>query len=307
MTSMSNRGPRVRRGVPGLHFPVSLLLAIGAVLGAGGLTACAEPDTSRPPATPAPHSSTAKAPVTVPELSDEEVAALPAATYDAVIPALLPYSDTTRTKATAYTLAKDSALYGADRSRAIARLPAKNFLGEPTTVVAMTTGDEWVLVLTPSRRELPSQRSGSASGPVAAQTSAWIRAEALQGGKPISTRVVIDTSAQTLTIFDASAAQRSFAVGVGADGTPTPANVTGYLQARYLDPAQGQTEYQIQLTSLHATAADEPYEGSVGGLIGIHHQKSARGAVSHGCIRLDAEAIQAVDALPLGTLVTILP
>jgi len=31
----------------------------------------------------------------------------------------------------------------------------------------------------------------------------------------------------------------------------------------------------------------------------------ARGAVSHGCVRLDADAIDAVDALPLGTVVQV--
>ena len=68
---------------------------------------------------------------------------------------------------------------------------------------------------------------------------------------------------------------------------------------------QGQSEHRIQLTSLHATGSDEPYGGADGGLIGIHYQAQASGAVSHGCIRLSAEAVAAVDALPLGTPVRI--
>jgi lipoprotein-anchoring transpeptidase ErfK/SrfK len=99
---------------------------------------------------------------------------------------------------------------------------------------------------------------------------------------------VISTSKQTLAIVDtAGATQQS------------------YLEARCLDPAQGQAVHPIQLTSLRATAADEPYGGSDGGLIGIHYQEVSSGAVTHGCVRLDEQAIQAVNALPLGTPVSI--
>ena len=118
-------------------------------------------------------------------------------------------------------------------------------------------------------------------------------------------RIEISVSKQTLSIITDGGATRSFAVGVGTPGTPTPTNVTGYLQARYTDPDQGQTEHRIQLTSLHATAADEPYEGDDGGLIGIHFQQDSSGAISHGCVRMDAAGIAAVDALPRGTLVTV--
>ncbi|WP_240183645.1 L,D-transpeptidase [Leifsonia aquatica] len=118
---------------------------------------------------------------------------------------------------------------------------------------------------------------------------------------------MVSVSAQSLTITDATGrAEHTFAVGVGAPGTPTPVGVTGYLEAQYLDPDQGQRLHRIQLTSLHATAADEPYGGSDGGLIGIHYESEASGAVSHGCIRLGADAITAVDALALGTPIVII-
>ena len=96
-----------------------------------------------------------------------------------------------------------------------------------------------------------------------------------------------------------------FPAGVGAGGTPTPTGVVGYVQARYLDPAQDQTVHPITLTTLHSSAADEPYGGDDGGLIGVHYESAARGAVSHGCVRLDGDAIDAVNALPLGTVVQV--
>jgi hypothetical protein len=81
--------------------------------------------------------------------------------------------------------------------------------------------------------------------------------------------------------------------------------VTGYLEARYLDPAQNQSAHPVQLTSLHSSAADDPFGGDDGGLIGIHFEPVASGAVSHGCIRVRSAALDAVNALPLGTPVEI--
>ncbi|WP_196830624.1 L,D-transpeptidase [Frigoribacterium sp. CG_9.8] len=68
-----------------------------------------------------------------------------------------------------------------------------------------------------------------------------------------------------------------------------------------------QTVYPIQLASLHSSAADEPYGGNDGGLIGVHYNPVATGDVSHGCVRLSKEAITAVNRLPLGTLINIVP
>jgi lipoprotein-anchoring transpeptidase ErfK/SrfK len=37
----------------------------------------------------------------------------------------------------------------------------------------------------------------------------------------------------------------------------------------------------------------------------VHFEEQSTGQISHGCIRLPADAITAVNALPLGTLITI--
>ena len=136
-----------------------------------------------------------------------------------------------------------------------------------------------------------------------AQTSAWLRADSLSSPTILTNLIIVSVSAQTLRIIGVDS--RTWLVGVGAPGTPTPIGVTGYLEARYRDAAQGQAEHPVQLTSLHSTAADEPFGGNDGGLIGIHFPASASGAVSHGCIRVPLEVITSVNALPLGTLITI--
>lgn len=234
-------------------------------------------------------------------LTAEQVASLPAAVYSAVIPGLIAYTSTDTTGIThAATLQQDTPVYGEGRKQAVARLLAKDFLKNSTTVVPIRTDGPWTLVLTPARQQLPSKASGAA----AAQTAGWVRTDALRTGAKLPSRVTVSVSKQTLTI-NTSGRTVSYKVGVGTPATPTPENVTGYFQARYLDPKQGEDIYPIQLTSLHSAATDEPFGGSDGGLIGVHYQTTTTGAVSHGCVRLTAAAIAAVNQLPLGTPITI--
>ncbi|MES2171134.1 MAG: L,D-transpeptidase [Actinomycetota bacterium] len=227
------------------------------------------------------------------------VAALPIAQYNAVIPGLQawPFS---ASAGTAYSLIDDAPLFDAPGGTAVATLPEHDFLGENTVVVAVDRVGDWVRVLTPARQALPS------AGPAAAQTSAWMPRSSLSRPVALETRIMISVSQGTLTI-ESPESSRSFTVGVGTRDDPTPTGVTGYLQARYFDASQRQSNHPVQLTSLHSTAADEPFGGSDGGLIGLHYEKEATGAVSHGCVRLGAAAVAAVNAVPLGTLVTITP
>ena len=243
-------------------------------------------------------------PVVPTALSSDALAALPEARYDSVIVGLLGEpSLSSQLPAQAYSLRSTVALYGSDRSTPIATLPAVNFLGEPTVIVHVEVEGGWARILTPARQSLPSANGGSAP----AQTSAWIAKNALRDARPLSERIIVSVSAGTLTILKGERIRTVYTVAVGTEETPTPTGVTGYLQARYLDPAQNQTVHPVQLTSLHSADADEPYGGSDGGLIGLHYSNVARGSVSHGCVRLDADAITAINALPLGTPITIDP
>ncbi|MFJ3395330.1 L,D-transpeptidase [Leifsonia aquatica] len=233
-----------------------------------------------------------------------QLATLPEARYDAVIGSLIPVTSTVELGAEAetYTLKHDAALYGVRDTHPIARLAAENFALERTTVIATRHSGDWTLILTPARRSLPSKSGGDA----AAQTAAWIRTIDLTGKRAIDSAVTISVADETLAVRRGRTVT-TFKIGVGMDTTPTPVNVTGYLQARYLDPTQGQSVHPIQLTSLHSRTVDEPLVGGRGGLIGIHYQIDNTGKVSHGCIRLTAAAITAVNDLPLGTPITITP
>jgi lipoprotein-anchoring transpeptidase ErfK/SrfK len=279
---------------------------VAAVLLAGGITVpllsgnTGTPDRAAAATTPSATASATTAPV--PTIAPAALAALPEAKYDAVVAGLIGVRHEITT-ATVSHLTADAPLFGSDRSTPVARLAAKDFLGQSTTVVGIRTDGAWTLVLTPARQSLPSA-SGSAGAP--AQTSAWVPTSYLTGTTTPDQRVVISTTKQTIEIVDADGTvAQSFPAAVGTPNTPTPTNVTGYLEQRYVDPAQGTGDYPIQLTSLHSSAADEPYGGSDGGLIGVHWYAEHSGAVSHGCVRLAGDALNAVNALPLGTLVTV--
>jgi lipoprotein-anchoring transpeptidase ErfK/SrfK len=240
-------------------------------------------------------------------LPSAEIEALPEARYNAVIAGLMaatdPSADAGRSAAIAYSIGTDTPIYGVDRITPVGRFGVNDFLGGPTVVVPIEMDGDWARVLTPARKVLPSESGGSAP----AQTAGWIRAEALIDPTPLPRRILVSIAGQTLTIVAGETVEQTFRVGVGMPSTPTPHGVTGYLQARYLDPAQNQARHPVQLTSLHSTTADEPFGGSDGGLIGMHYERTATGAVSHGCIRLSSTAIEAVDALPLGTPISIVP
>lgn len=262
-----------------------------------GSTAASSADA---PSSPTASSSDAAAPA-VPHVDDATLAALPEAEYSAVISGLMPF-DRTVTTDTVFRLRADAPLFGAARTTPVARFAASDFLRQPTTVVGVERDGDWELVLTPARQQLPSAADGSA----AAQTAAWIPLTSLREVSTPTSRVVISTKDQSVSIVDtAGHVTHRFDAGVGTADTPTPTGVTGYLEQRYVDPSQGTGDHPIQLTSLHSGAADEPYGGHDGGLIGLHWNATTSGAVSHGCVRLDAEAVAAVDALPLGTLVTV--
>jgi lipoprotein-anchoring transpeptidase ErfK/SrfK len=229
---------------------------------------------------------------------------LPEARYNAVIPGLAAYqsADVPAASASVYTISSDTAIYSEKRIP-VARFAFIDFTGRPTVIVPVRSEGQWTLVMTPARQSLPSQTNGAAP----AQTAGWVQTSQLHKVAEVGQRIVVSVSKQELSIETLSGqVKQTFNVGVGVPGSPTPTGVTGYLEERYLDPAQGQLTYPINLTSMHSAAQDEPYQGEDGGLIGIHYFPVHSGAVSHGCIRLPEDAIKAVNNLPLGTSITIL-
>lgn len=270
---------------------VATAVALVAVIA----TACAWPSGGRGNATTsAPAPPTRAAPV----LSAKQIARLPEAGYDRVIGGLMPVTSAAVAEVRVGRLRASAPLYRTDRAAPIARMQATGPFGDPNPIVVIATAGEWHLVLTPARRVLPS---ASARVWAPAQTAAWTPARYLRGVAEASARITVNVRAGTMRVTRDGSREQVFRVGVGATGTPTPTGVTGYLEARFINPASGTRGTRVQLTSLHTTTADDPAGGPSGGLIALHWWPNASGAVSHGCVRLSEKALAAVDALPLGT------
>ena len=233
-----------------------------------------------------------------------DIAALPTASWDAVIPGLLPsIAGPAEFSKTSFTLTADSSLYGADLRTPVAVLPKiSSIANQPTVVVVSEQKGAWSRILTPARRSLPSQDPNAP-----AQSAAWIRTDRLIGGAPVTTRVVISLSKLTLDLVDVTsgAVTATFPVAVGAAETASPVG-TGFVEARYSDPKNQPEVGVISLTSLHSTAADIPF--GPGGLIAIHRYPRSVGAVSHGCFRIsESTAANVIAKVQVGSLVTVTP
>lgn len=231
--------------------------------------------------------------------------ALPEARYDAVIADLMPFRRPISGVLQTYTMRHSTTvLYGADHQTPVATLPKHNFANRATVATAVRDAGTWTMILTPARQQLPSTRTSS-QPLTPAQTSAWVHTADLQPAQQVRAAITVHLDSSRITITNQHGDTASWSAAIGAPGTPTPTDVTGYLQERYLDPAQRQSVHRIQLSSLHATGNDEPYHGHDGGLIGIHYAQNPSGATTHGCIRVTADTITAIDKLPLGTPITI--
>lgn len=146
-------------------------------------------------------------------------------------------------------------------------------------------GEPWALVRFPGG---PAGRAG------------WMPRAALGPGGVSRSRVVVDRSRRTITLYRSGQAVLTAPVGVGRATTPTPAGsfyirnrLSRYASARYGPLAFG--------TSARSRLTDWPG----GGFIGIHGTNRPEllpGAVSHGCIRMrNGDILRLGSVLQVGT------
>jgi hypothetical protein len=121
-----------------------------------------------------------------------------------------------------------------------------------------------------------------------------------------SYRLVIDTSAFNLKLYEGDSLVMRVPVGIGTGSTPTP--IGDFYLASLLkppDPNSVYGTYAYGLSGYSETLLD--WKG--GGVIGLHgtnHPGSLGRAVSHGCIRMRNSNIEKlVPLLPLGTPIQI--
>jgi lipoprotein-anchoring transpeptidase ErfK/SrfK len=171
----------------------------------------------------------------------------------------------------------------------VAVLPSSQ-LGSPTWVPVVETRPGWQRVLLPSR---PNRATG------------WIPTGGVKLQLARSTHVVkVDLSTRRLTIVKSGRKAGPWRVAVGAAKTPTPTGRTFMLAS--LAPARQTYSALILPVGAHSETLDT--FGGGPGTVAFHGwpAKSVFGkAVTHGCVRVPADALRRLSKVPLGTPVLI--
>jgi lipoprotein-anchoring transpeptidase ErfK/SrfK len=155
-------------------------------------------------------------------------------------------------------------------------------------------GETWLKVLLPRR---PNGSSG------------WVQRDQVRI-RPVSHEVVVDLSSRTASLLEDRHKVRSFRVGVGTAGTPTPAG-RFYVTVKLRPPQISAAAYGAWALGLSGYSEVHQTFGTGDGQIALHgtYKPWLLGQpVSNGCVRMDNETITLLaETLPLGTPVTIQP
>ncbi len=177
-------------------------------------------------------------------------------------------------------------VYAAPGRRAFAKIAPQQMNDTWLPVVARREG--WTQVLLPSR---PNSSTG------------WLRTAQLEERRtPYVVRVHV--GARRLELLRGGEQVGSWSVAVGAPETPTPTGRT-FLLGSIVDEGQSYSPLILPLGS-HSDTLDT-YGGGPG-TVALHGwpDTSVFGqAVSHGCVRVPADALEQLRQVPLGTLVII--
>ena len=155
-------------------------------------------------------------------------------------------------------------------------------------------------------RVLPGRRFAVVSPALGNGRVGWISAR--PGALRLSrTRLTLDVdlSSRLLRVRSGTRVVRSFSVGIGANGTPTP--VGRFAVTDKLDGAAYAPVYGCCILALSARQTHLPSGWTGGNRIAIHGGSTA-GAVSNGCLHASTDALRyLMRSVPLGTRVVIHP
>jgi lipoprotein-anchoring transpeptidase ErfK/SrfK len=188
------------------------------------------------------------------------------------------------TQALAVLLGAQRAMSGADgRSVALQLVDARRPLTGARTVLPVigrrssSNGIGWLHVLLPGR---PNGQTG------------WIRSRGAEAART-NWHIVVDTSKRRVTVYERGRQVQVFRAVVGKPATPTPHGTFFVEEVVRLWTAEAGAPFALAL-SARSTVLHEFAGGP--GQIALHGLRNVGGrlgsAVSHGCIRLDTEAMR---------------
>jgi lipoprotein-anchoring transpeptidase ErfK/SrfK len=222
-----------------------------------------------------------------------DTAPAPAAPTRPAKPAPLAVAAVAKTDVTAWSSPTRRRMVGLFPARQASRERTTFLVAQPPDAAGTTAKSAgWLRVMLPRR---PNGSTG------------WIRRDQVDL-MPLRNRVEVDLSSRELTLFELDRVVRRWPVTVGGPNTPTP---TGrfYITVKLKPPAISRRAYGAFALGLSAYSNVYDQFGTGDGQIALHgtdHPAAIGRTVSHGCVRLDNQAIiKLAGDLPLGTPVAI--
>lgn len=251
--------------------------------------------TTTPTATPTPSPTPTGFP------ADEEsydLSALPAAEVFAVIPELPVDADPDApfTGETARPASESIPVWADPNGEPVAQLPREQRYGG-TTVPIVERQEHWVRVLLTGRQAIPSEGDPG-------QLSGWLRVDDVEIGA-VEGQVEVSLSERTIDIVTPGGTERvadDFASGTEA--TPTPLGRSFIMLVEVVPRLTYARGHPLVYLSVQSPTLDD-FGGEDVAVTAFHYHDTRAGAISNGCIRLDATAIDRLAQLPPGTPVVI--
>lgn len=189
-------------------------------------------------------------------------------------------------------------VWGDPTAEPVAYLP-REYAYDGTVVPVVEKQEHWVKVLLTGRQAMPSQGDPR-------QVAGWLRMADVDLA-PNDASVTVSISARTIDIVHGGVVERvatDFAWGTA--GTPTPTGRTFIMTTR-VAPEYGYTRgHPIVYWGVQSPTLDG-FAGADVAIAAFHYHDAHSGAISNGCIRVDAAAITRLAELPAGTPVMVNP
>ncbi|WIJ44035.1 L,D-transpeptidase [Curtobacterium citreum] len=268
-------------------------------------TGAAAPRSVSPTPSPTPSATPLAAVPAAP--SAEQLAALPLAFHDAVVPQLL--DGTHVHPENQWTIAvPNAALVALYAEPSASAAPIATLASTVSTIDTPAATAVWgrspgqdggmVLVSTPARNRTPGD-GGDPTAPSA--TFAWARAADFTLTSA-DRMIQVDVAASTVSVVGRDGAvSATEAARLGTPDDPTPTATATYVEAAYVDARVTYTQGNpIILTGAHSSRI--PQYGGNAALTALHYYPDPTGS-SHGCVRISAEMTKTLAQLPVGTAI----